>query len=799
MVLFARLKLVLAIFAPTSPGGRLATAGLVAALALMPALVFWGALENYHAGIASKQANEASDAFQQARYSVGAEESLERKYRLEPGPQIREMHARAAADLVSWLRKARSLDRGENVIAIDDVLSKHAAYLSAIARMFSAVDANETARATAIDGAEVDPSFDAIEHAVSASATRQRLEAIRQLNKLAETQQVVLIATPLIFAIGLVLAAFFVNVLRRLRSETVSAAVSATRRSEQRFKSLVRHAADVILICDTSGSIIYRAPTAETAWSFSREHSPDEMLSRWIHPDDQAALHEMWQQVGAVPGASNTLELRSRDSQDGWRNGEFTLTNLSQEFEVGGIVVNVHDVTERKLFEQQLMTQAFYDSLTSLPNRALLLDRIEQALVRVGRRNGTVGLVFFDIDNFKRVNDSLGHQMGDALLVAVAKRLATCVRPSDTVARLGGDEFVILLEQLTSEPVAEVTLVAQRITKEFCKPFLLDGKDYVVSGSLGIALADTATKATDSASLLRNADVAMYRAKSDGKGRYAIFDADMHTDIVSRFELEVDLRGALERQELRVHYQPIVQLESEACIEVEALVRWQHPTRGLIAPLEFIPIAEETGLIIPLGLWVLEEACRHAAAWQLLYPSKPPLQVSVNLSPRQFEHADLLTDVQRALEQAGLPPTSLRLEVTEGVIMRDTESSIRTLQKLKKLGIRLAIDDFGTGYSSLSYLKMLPLDVLKIDRSFVRGIGQNAEDDAIVQAIISLAKSLGLAVTAEGIETTQQAELLRKWFCEKGQGFLFARPLEATKISALLGAPKDVRLGRSIS
>jgi len=799
MFLLKRLMRVLALRAPTLSGGWLATAGLVAALALMPALVFWGALENYHAGIASKQADEASDAFQQARYSVGAEESLERKYRLEPGQEIREQHARAAADLISWLGKARALDQGENVIAIDDVLAKHAAYLSAIARMFSAVDANDTARATAIDGAEVDPSFDAIEHAVSASATRQRLEAIRQLNQLAETQQLVLIATPFIFAIGLVLAAFFVNVLRRLRLETVIAGVSATRLSEQRFKSLVRHAADVILICDPSGSIIYRAPTAETAWSFSREHSPDELLSRWIHPDDQAALHEIWQQVGAVPGVSNTLELRSRDSQDGWRNGEFTLTNLSQEFEVGGIVVNVHDVTERKLFEQQLMTQAFYDSLTSLPNRALLLDRIEQAMVRVGRRNGTVGLVFFGIDNFKRVNDSLGHQTGDALLVAVAKRLVTCVRPSDTVARLGGDEFVILLEQLTSEPVAEVTLVAQRIIKEFCKPFLLDGKDCVVSGSLGIALADTATKATDSASLLRNADVAMYRAKSDGKGRYAVFDADMHTDVVSRFELEVDLRGALERQELRVHYQPIVQLESEACIEVEALVRWQHPSRGLIAPLEFIPIAEETGLIIPLGLWVLEEACRHAAAWQLLYPSKPPLQVSVNLSPRQFEHADLLTDVQRALEQAGLPPTSLRLEVTEGVIMRDTESSIRTLQKLKNLGIRLAIDDFGTGYSSLSYLKMLPLDVLKIDRSFVRGIGQNAEDDAIVQAIISLAKSLGLAVTAEGIETTQQAELLRKWSCEKGQGFLFARPLEATKISALLGAPNDALVGRSIS
>ncbi|WP_053064230.1 putative bifunctional diguanylate cyclase/phosphodiesterase [Caballeronia mineralivorans] len=799
MALLKQLQRVLARRVPSSSGRILATTGLAMALSLVPALVFWGALENYHAGVASKKANEASDAYQQARYNVGAEESLERKYRLEPGQEIRDKHAQAAADLVSWLTKARSLEQAENIVAIDDVLVKHTAYLLAVDRMFAAVDTNDTARVNAIDVGETDPLFDAIEHEVSGSAARHRLEAIRQLNRLADTQQLVLIATPLIFAMGLALAAFFANVLRRLRAETVLAGIAATRRSEQRFKSLVRHAADLILICDTSGTIIYRAPTAETAWAFSREHSPDEMLSRWIHPDDQAALHEIWQQVAAGPGVSNTLELRSRDSQDGWRNGEFTLTNLSQELEVGGIVVNVHDVTERKLFEQQLITQAFYDSLTSLPNRALLLDRIEQALVRVRRRNGTVGLVFFDIDNFKRVNDGLGHQTGDVLLVAAAKRLAACVRPSDTVARLGGDEFVILLEQLTSDPVAEVTQIAQRIIKEFRKPFLLDGKDYVVSGSLGIALADTATKATDGASLLRNADVAMYRAKSDGKSRYAIFDANMHTDIVSRVELEADLRRALERQELRVHYQPILHLESETCIEVEALVRWQHPTRGLIAPLEFIPIAEETGLIIPLGLWVLEEACRHAAAWQLLYPSMPPLQVSVNLSPRQFEHADLLTDVQRALEQAGLSPASLRLEVTEGVIMRDTESSIRTLQKLKNLGIRLAIDDFGTGYSSLSYLKMLPLDVLKIDRSFVRGIGQNAEDDAIVQAIISLAKSLGLAVTAEGIETTQQAELLRQWSCEKGQGFLFARPLEAMQISALLDAPQNALLGRSIS
>ena len=779
--------------------GKLATAGLVAALTLVPVLIFLGGLESYHAGVASKRANAVSDAFEQARYSVTTEESLERKYRLEPGRSVREAHAQAATSLLFWLNSARRLEGNEGVAAVDDVLTQHKAYLSAVARMFSAIDADDPARAHAIDEAEADPSFSAMERQVTEGANRHRLEALRQLDILAKTQKLVLIATPIIFAIGLVLAAFFASVLRRSRAETANAGIAATRRSAQRFRSLVRHAAEVILICDTSGVITYQVPTARSAWAFSREHLPGERLLLWIHADDHAAFHEIWQQVIGAPGASQTVELRSRDRQHNWGTGEFTVTNLMHEPDVGGIVVNVRDVTERKTFEQQLTTQAFYDSLTSLPNRALLLDRIEQAMARASRRGGTVGLVFFDVDNFKRVNDSLGHQVGDELLIGVAKRLAGCVRPSDTVARLGGDEFVVLLDQMTSESVAEVSLIAQRILKEFEVPFSLGGREYTVSGSVGVALADTATKLTDSNSLLRDADVAMYRAKSLGNGRYAIFDADMHTDIVSRLELETDLRLALERQEFRVHYQPIVQLQSEACIELEALVRWQHPTRGLIAPLDFVPIAEETGLIIPLGLWVLEEACRHAAAWQTLVPSKPPLQVSVNLSPRQFEHPDLLADVKDTLERCGLPAQSLRLEITEGVIMRNTESSIRTLQRLKELGVRLAIDDFGTGYSSLSYLKMLPLDVLKIDRSFVRGIGQDSEDDAIVKAIISMAKSLGLAVTAEGVETGEQAKLLKEWSCEKGQGFLFSRPLEASNVAVLLSKPASAALRSLLS
>ena len=779
--------------------GVFATTGLAVALIVTPALAFWGAFESYRAGVDAKYASAVSDDFEQARYEIGAEESLERKYRLEPTKEVREKHAQAAASMVSWLVKARARHSKDGAVAIDDMLIKHSAYLSAVSRMFAAIDAHDWAKVSSIDTTETDPSFDAIESDVATDATQHRDNAIRQVAHLVNVQMIVLVATPIVFGLGLGLVIFFGTVMRRYRLQTWEATASANRRSEQRFRSLIRHATDVILICDASGRVTYQAPTLETDPGLVRRELRGRSFGSLIHADDQAALREIWEQIRVVPGLTKAVELRSRDSRDEWRNGEITFTNLLCEPGVEGVVANIRDVTERKAFELQLMTQAFYDSLTALPNRALLLDRIEQAIARASRRGGTLGLLFIDLDNFKRVNDSLGHQSGDALLVAAAKRLTACVRPSDTVARLGGDEFVILLDQLTSEATAEAILLAQKILKQFEHPFSLGGKDYFVSVSVGIALADGAEKMPDGDTLLRDADVAMYRAKSGGKARYVVFDADMRTDVVLRLELETGLRHAIARNELRVHFQPIVQLATEGFKEVEALVRWQHPTLGLISPVEFISIAEETGLIIPLGQWVLEESCRQVAVWQKQFPLEPPLQVSVNLSPRQFDHPHLVADVQRVLETSGLRAGSLKLEVTEGVIMRDTESSIRTLQKLKDLGIRLAIDDFGTGYSSLSYLKMLPLDVLKIDRSFVKGIGENAEDNAIVQAIISMANSLGLAVTAEGVETEEQATLLREWMCDKAQGFLFARPLDAEHLTSLLVASESNEVARAAS
>jgi diguanylate cyclase (GGDEF)-like protein len=439
---------------------------------------------------------------------------------------------------------------------------------------------------------------------------------------------------------------------------------------------------------------------------------------------------------------------------------------------------------ERQTFQQQLWRQAFHDPLTGLPNRALFRDRLEQALNRAERRMRSVAVLFLDIDNFKLVNDSLGHEQGDALLLTVAQRLQACLRAGDTAARLGGDEFTLLLEDISA--VEDASRVADRVAAALRAPLVLDGQEVFPTASIGIALSTPRRSRPDS--ILRDADVAMYHAKAEGKDRSAVFDATMLEQAAERLTLEADLRRAVDRGELLVHYQPIVSMKDRAVVEVEALVRWQHPERGLVSPAEFIPVAEATGLIVPIGQQVLEQACRQAAAWQTRYPTEPKLVVSVNLSARQFQHPDLLDDIRRAVGAAGLDPHCLKLEITESTVMQDAEAAVATMNELKSLGIQLAIDDFGTGYSSLGYLKRFPIDTLKIDRSFVSGLGQDAQDTAIVRSVLALARSLGLSVTAEGIETTGQEVQLAALDCDRGQGYLFARPLAATDVDAMLFA-----------
>ena len=439
-----------------------------------------------------------------------------------------------------------------------------------------------------------------------------------------------------------------------------------------------------------------------------------------------------------------------------------------------------YHVRLRREAETRLVHQAYHDPLTDLPNRALLLDRLGQALARAGRRDETVGVLFLDLDRFKLVNDSLGHPAGDRLLIEVAARLGGCARPGDTVARLGGDEFVVLLDGLAE--TAEAGKVADQVAEALEAPFALGEHDVAVTASIGVALAGPGQAGPSE--LLRDADVALYRAKERGKARYAVFDPGMGAGVRQRAALEADLRWALERGELRLAYQPLVELATGRVAAAEALARWAHPERGPVPPAEFIPLAEDTGLIVPLGRWVLDEACRQARAWAEEH-ADPPV-VAVNLSARQFQHPDLVEDVAEALLRSGLSPRLLELELTESAVMADPEAAVATLRQLKGLGTGLAIDDFGTGYSSLGYLRRFPLDLLKIDKAFVAGLGRIAEDAAIVEAVVGLAHTLGLRVVAEGVETADQAARLRGLGCELAQGYLFGKPVTPEELGALL-------------
>jgi len=439
------------------------------------------------------------------------------------------------------------------------------------------------------------------------------------------------------------------------------------------------------------------------------------------------------------------------------------------------------DALERQAVEDAIRERAVHDPLTGLPNRVLFVDRLEHALVRLGRQRSLAAILFLDLDHFKLVNDSLGHHVGDELLAAAAPRLKHALRGSDTVARFGGDEFGILLEDIASERDAIDT--AERIAATFARPFVLSGSEHFVTTSIGIALATGGERADE---LIRDADAAMYRAKDRGRARYEVFDEGMRGRAIARLRMENDLRRALERDQLRLEYQPVVSLKNLSIVGVEALLRWRHPDRGEIPPSEFIPIAEENGLIEPIGRWVLENACRQAAEWYAARPDSAPIAMSVNLSAVQVARRTLPDVVAAALASTGLDPGCLSLEITETVMVRDADALSEILQALKALGVRLVLDDFGTGYSSLSYLTRLPLDVLKVDRSFVDGLGNEPRDTAITETIIAMSRALSLDVVAEGVETAAQMNELNRLGCTLAQGFHFSRAVPALEITDAL-------------
>ena len=508
-------------------------------------------------------------------------------------------------------------------------------------------------------------------------------------------------------------------------------------------------------------------------------YSRDEFLAMTLYdirpPEDAAAL------AASLSSARPELEHSGvwDHCQKNGREIRVEITSHTLPFDGrNAALVVAQDVTQRLELQDQLAHQAFHDTLTGLPNRMLFSNRLEHALARSARSADPLAVLFIDLDGFKVVNDSLGHAQGDELLIAVSERLSACVRAGDTVARRGGDEFTILLEDSNAEQAIEA---AQRIGRRLAAPIELQGHTVYAPASIGIACKSSPLVKADD--LLRDADVAMYAAKQRGKSQFALFESDMNTKAWARLELESDLRGAIARDELRVYYQPILDLQTGRTTEVEALVRWQHPVRGLVLPGEFIPLAEETGLILPIGWWVLTEACRQVRAWQLERPRDTPLSVSVNISPRMFQHPTLVAKVASILAETALDPNCLRLEITETVMMQNGAMAIQVLKGLRALGLRLAIDDFGTGYSSLAYLQSLPVDILKIDRGFVGRMSQDFESLEIVRLIISLAKTLGLTVVGEGIETDEQLSALRSLGGDSGQGYLFSHPLSAEAAS----------------
>ncbi len=561
------------------------------------------------------------------------------------------------------------------------------------------------------------------------------------------------------------------------------------REREEQFRSAFDHAAGMALV-STEGHWLKVNQSLCQMLGYNEEEMLASSFQKVTHPEDLGNdLNQLYQLTqGRI--TSSQIEKRFLHSVglEVW-----ALQSVSLVRDADGqplhYIFQIQDVTERKEAEEKIYHAAFHDGLTGLPNRILLTERLSLAVERAKRHSTyQFAVLFIDLDRFKSINDSLGHQYGDMLLRQVAERLQQCVRKLDTVARLGGDEFAILLDGV--EGLENAAPTAERMQEQLTTPFDLNGKEAHISGSIGIAVSTTGYQCPED--ILRDSDLAMYRAKANGKACHELFDQSLHDHAVQQMELETALRHAIENQELKIYYQPIVGLEAGRVSGFEALVRWQHPTRGLIPPMEFIPLAEETGLIVALDHYVLHEACRQTVVWHSLFPSETPLTISANLSAHHFKQPDLLEQVEAILTQTGIDPRCVRLEVTESLVIDDPTQAADILHKLKALGVKLSLDDFGTGYSSLSYLHRFPFDILKIDRSFVGRLEQDASSVQIVETIILLAQKLRMDVVAEGIETTHQQDHLRTLGCRFGQGYLFSKPAPAEVAEALLLKQTDV-------
>jgi diguanylate cyclase (GGDEF)-like protein/PAS domain S-box-containing protein len=577
-------------------------------------------------------------------------------------------------------------------------------------------------------------------------------------------------------ALGLLGALLVIELLGRAAAHQEKLA-EELRRSERRFSALVTRSSDIVMIVSSEGSIQYASPAFEAVLGYPIAEAQILHGPALIHPDDIEGLRAA---LGATdsPDATVHQEIRLLSSAGEYLWFEAAMTNLSDDPDVNGIVANMRDITRRKHAEDRLAHAALHDSLTGLPNRSLILNRIEQMHARSRRQHTPTAALFIDLDNFKDINDSLGHEAGDELLAGVAARLATALREGDTVGRLGGDEFVVLVEDASLAAGPDV--VAERIRDVLATPFQVSASDTPlrVTASIGIAEGDRA----DAGELLRDADIALYRAKGAGKDCSVTYVPTMHEEINDLRAIEVALQHALLDDQFFLQYQPTFNLTTGAFSGVEALLRWRHPEKGVVQPSGFIPALESTGLIVPVGRWVLQEACRQGMEWQA---AGRAMAMSVNVSAIQLERDRIIDDVHGVLSTTGFDPGMLILELTESTLMNDVEATLARLNLLKALGVKLAIDDFGTGYSSLAYLRQFPIDVLKIDQSFVSGMAETKESAAIVHTLVQLGRVLGLTTVAEGVENTEQRDRLRAEGVNVAQGFLFSRPLDVADVELL--------------
>jgi PAS domain S-box-containing protein len=569
---------------------------------------------------------------------------------------------------------------------------------------------------------------------------------------------------------------------------------------DQLFQLISENAADMIALVDSEGRRLYNSPAYEKVLGYTAEDLKTTSSLEQIHPDDRPRVL-IAAESARLNGSGERMEYRIRHKDGSWRTLESTASPIrNAKGQIDKLVIVNRDITERKRAEELLAHNAFHDGLTNLPNRALFLDRLQHALTLSKRHaNYKFAVLLIDVDEFKIINDSLGHTAGDELLIKIGQRLKDAVRRADLVsrprnggvadkpinddvlARLGGDEFTVLLDDIR-DPI-EAVRVAERIQAELATPFFVNQQEIVISASIGIA--SSTSPHTQAEDLMRDADIAMYRAKRDGKARCEVSDPAMHASAVKRLQLETDLRKALDQGEFRVHYQPIVSLQTGKITGFEALTRWQRP-EGILPPAAFIAVAEEIGLIVPMNRQLLREACQHLRSWQTEFPSIPPLTMSVNITPKEFVQSDLASEIGKTLQQTGVDPSCIQLEIVETIAMGDAEKSGQVLSQLKALGVRLSIDDFGTGYSSLSRLRRIPVDTLKIDRAFIMNMHTDSESREIVRVIIMLAHNLGLKVVAEGTETEEHIKLLKELNCEMAQGYHFSRPADDQAMLKLL-------------